>query len=160
MIETPVFFSPIYFVGAPVFFCPNTENYLGLRGWCPWNYLVWIGLKGLCKDKQGQHQYTVTGWGAKFDLQLVSQCGSMCNCSSRSLWDMLVAETLLSNQQQTQFYHGNVYMWQWNSFQFRFRCLSGCYLELIHLCNVRRAWLILSEFFLYMYSVALTYMQN
>ena len=27
-----------------LFFCPNTENYLGLRGWCPWNYLVWIGL--------------------------------------------------------------------------------------------------------------------
>ena len=26
------------------FFCPNTENDLGLRGWCPWNYLVWIGL--------------------------------------------------------------------------------------------------------------------
>ena len=26
------------------FFCPNTQNYLGLRGWCPWNYLVWIGL--------------------------------------------------------------------------------------------------------------------
>ena len=43
VIETPVFFSPIYFVGAPVF-CPNTEYYLGLRGWCPWNYLVWIGL--------------------------------------------------------------------------------------------------------------------
>ena len=28
-----------------LFFCPNTENYLGLRGWCPWNYLVWIVLK-------------------------------------------------------------------------------------------------------------------
>ena len=26
------------------FFCPNTENYLGLRGWCPCNYLVWIRL--------------------------------------------------------------------------------------------------------------------
>ena len=24
------------------FFCPNTENYLGLRGWCPWNYLVFF----------------------------------------------------------------------------------------------------------------------
>ena len=27
-----------------LFFCPNTENCLGLTGWCPWNYLVWIGL--------------------------------------------------------------------------------------------------------------------
>ena len=23
------------------FFCPSTENYLGLSGWSPWNYLVW-----------------------------------------------------------------------------------------------------------------------
>ena len=39
------FFSPnLFWGGAPVFF-PNTQNYLGLRGWCPWNYLVWIGLK-------------------------------------------------------------------------------------------------------------------
>ena len=27
------------------FFSPNTENYLGLRGWCPCNYLVWTGLR-------------------------------------------------------------------------------------------------------------------
>ena len=31
--------------GHPFFFSPNTENDLGLRGWCPCNYLVWIGLK-------------------------------------------------------------------------------------------------------------------
>ena len=37
------FFSP-FFLWEHLFFCPNTENYLSLRGWCPWNYLVWIGL--------------------------------------------------------------------------------------------------------------------
>ena len=32
------------------FFCPNTENYLGLRGWCPWHYLVWIVLSVHVED--------------------------------------------------------------------------------------------------------------
>ena len=45
VLNTTGFFFPNYFVGASVFFfCPNTEDYLGLRGWCPCNYLVWIGL--------------------------------------------------------------------------------------------------------------------
>ena len=44
-MKTTGFFSPIYFVGGPVFF-PNTENYLGLTGWCPCYYLMWIGLTG------------------------------------------------------------------------------------------------------------------
>ena len=43
MIETTVFFLQFILWEHP-FFCPNTENYLGLRGWCPWNYLAWTGL--------------------------------------------------------------------------------------------------------------------
>ena len=30
------------------FFWPNTDNYLGLRGWYPCNYVVWIGLRESC----------------------------------------------------------------------------------------------------------------
>ena len=43
VIETTSFFLQFILWEHP-FFCLNTENYLGLRGWCPWNYLVWIGL--------------------------------------------------------------------------------------------------------------------
>ena len=35
-----LFFFPQFILWEHPFFCPNTENYLGLRGWCPWNYLV------------------------------------------------------------------------------------------------------------------------
>ena len=46
VIKTTVFFIfSNLFCGSTRFSYPNTENYLGLRGWCPWNYLVWIGLK-------------------------------------------------------------------------------------------------------------------
>ena len=38
------FFSSLFCGSKNPFFCPNTENYLGLSGWCPWIYLVWIGL--------------------------------------------------------------------------------------------------------------------
>ena len=50
-LETPLLslslslsLSPLFTLWEHLLFCPNTENYLGLRGWSPWNYLVWIGL--------------------------------------------------------------------------------------------------------------------
>ena len=39
------FFFLQFILWEHLFFCPNTENYLGLSGWCPWNYLVRIGLR-------------------------------------------------------------------------------------------------------------------
>ena len=43
VIETRFFFLQ-FILWEDQFFCPNTKNYLGLRGWCPWYYLVWMGL--------------------------------------------------------------------------------------------------------------------
>ena len=42
-------------------------------------------LQGQRWDWLAQCQYSVTGWGRKFDLQLLSPCGSMYNCLSRSV---------------------------------------------------------------------------
>ena len=49
-------------------------------------------------------QYTVTGRDRKFDLQLLSQCGSMHNCLNRSVSEIhqRVAGTL-SSQQTTKY---------------------------------------------------------
>ena len=55
------------------FFCPNTENYLGLRGWCSWNYLVWIGLT-LSKL---QKLWSVTQQASH---ATVRQCLNLCQC--------------------------------------------------------------------------------
>ena len=40
-----------------------------------WRYRAWLA----------RCQYPVTGWGSKFDLQLLSQCGSTYICLSRSV---------------------------------------------------------------------------
>ena len=57
-----------------------------LRHWYFGDYparrLVWLGQ---CLDWLTWCQYTGTGWDSTFDLQLLSQCGSMCNCVSRSV---------------------------------------------------------------------------
>ena len=57
-----------------------------LKNWhssgCPARRLA---LKGQRWDWLARCQYTVTGWDGKFDLQLLSQCGSTCNCLSRSV---------------------------------------------------------------------------
>ena len=142
-----VFFLLQFILWEYPFFCPNTENYLGLRGWCPWNYVVWIGLRmtdlGLspacatdlfwvksfswvilflgqvlfwvksffwvkfyhwlhigtpvatlpgawcyrARDWLVWCQYTVTGWDRKFDLHLLSQCGST-HCLSRRVLEI------------------------------------------------------------------------
>ena len=59
-----------------------------------------MALKGQRLDWLAQCQHTVTGWDGKFDLQLLSQCGSMQNCLSRSIpeihWHV---DGTLSNQQ-------------------------------------------------------------
>ena len=53
--------------------------------------LQWLPCQAACRyrlsagDWSAWCQYTVTGWGRKFDLQLLSQCGSTSNYLSRSL---------------------------------------------------------------------------
>ena len=49
-----------------------------------------LALQGQHWDWSARCQYTVTGWGWKVDLQLLSQCGSTVNCLSRIRpWDTL-----------------------------------------------------------------------
>ena len=43
------------------------------------------GAIGSALDWSARCQYTVTGWGRKCDLQLLTQCGSTYNCLSRSV---------------------------------------------------------------------------
>ena len=45
------FFSPIYFVGAPVFLPQHWKSLGPERLICPWNYLVWIGLSMVNMDR-------------------------------------------------------------------------------------------------------------
>ena len=47
-----------------------------------------LALQGQCGDWLAQYQYTVTGWSRKFDLQLLSQCGSTLTCLSRSAHEL------------------------------------------------------------------------
>ena len=56
-----------------------------------WNWFS-SGCPAICLLQLGQSwdllalcQYTVTGWGRKFDLQLLSQCSSVYNYRSRSV---------------------------------------------------------------------------
>ena len=49
-----------------------------------------LALRGQYRDWLARCQYIVTGWDGKFDLQLLSQCGSTYNCLSTSVpWDTL-----------------------------------------------------------------------
>ena len=49
-------------------------------------------LPGASEDQRWEYlvrcQHTVTGWDKKFDLQLLSQCGSTCSCLSRSVLEI------------------------------------------------------------------------
>ena len=47
-------------------------------------------LQSQCWDWLDQCQYTVTGWGGKLDLQLLSQWGSTYDCLSRSVPERVV----------------------------------------------------------------------
>ena len=52
--ETSVFFFLQFILWEHPLFCPNSENYVGLRGWCPFNHLVWIRLKEIIKLIKGR----------------------------------------------------------------------------------------------------------
>ena len=55
----------------------GSESYQWLKNWHSSGYLAWhLALQGQCWDWLAWCQYTVTGWDGKFDLQLLSQCGS------------------------------------------------------------------------------------
>ena len=54
------------------------ESYQWLKNWHSSGYPArHLTLKGQHWDWSARCQYTVTGWGRTFDLQLLSQCGSM-----------------------------------------------------------------------------------
>ena len=55
----------------------RVESYQWLKNWHSSGYPAWrLALYGQRWDWSAQCQCTVTGWGRKFDLQLLSQCGS------------------------------------------------------------------------------------
>ena len=64
----------------------RVESYQSLRnrhfsGYPPRCIVLW-GQRWNCLARC---QYTVIGWGRKFDPELLSQCGNMLNCLSRSI---------------------------------------------------------------------------
>ena len=60
---------------APGFF--RVESYQWLKHWYSSGYPARrLALQGQCWDWSARCQYTMTGWDGKFDLQLLSQCGS------------------------------------------------------------------------------------
>ena len=55
----------------------GVESYQWLKNWHSSGYPARrLALKGQRWDWSARWQYTVTGWGRKSDLQLLSQCGS------------------------------------------------------------------------------------
>ena len=71
-------------------FCSGSSHTSDLKTGCPvatlpgaWCYRVSPGA-GL-----PQYLYNVSGWDRKFDLQLLSQCGSTYSCVSRSVPEVL-----------------------------------------------------------------------
>ena len=64
----------------------GVESYQWLKNWHSSGYPARrLALQGQRWDWLAWCQYTVTGWGRKFDVQLLSQCGSTHNCLSRSV---------------------------------------------------------------------------
>ena len=64
----------------------GVESYQWLKNWHSSGYPARrLVLWGQRWDWSARCQYTVTGWGRTFDLQLLSQCGSTSNCLSRSV---------------------------------------------------------------------------
>ena len=64
----------------------QVESYQWLINWHSSGYPARrLALKGQRRDWSARCQYTVTGWGRKFDLQLLFQCGSTQNCLCRSV---------------------------------------------------------------------------
>ena len=66
------------------FFCLNTENYLGLSGWCPWNYLVWIGLTSAVVEQ--------SSWWALWNRS--EPVTLLCLSCKWTLWNRLVSLSL------------------------------------------------------------------
>ena len=62
---------------------PRVESYQRLTNWHP------VATLGQSWDWLARCQYTVSGWNRKFDLQLLSQSGSMYNCEQIWSWDAL-----------------------------------------------------------------------
>ena len=91
--------SRVWFLLAPCGFF-QVESYQWLKYWHSSDYPAkCLALEGQRWDRLARCQYTVTGWETKFDLQLLSQCGSTYTCMSRSISEIHshVAGTL-SNQ--------------------------------------------------------------
>ena len=79
----------------------GVESYQWLKNWHSSGYPARrLALLGQHWDWSARCQYTVTGWGRTFDLQLLSQCGSTYNCLSRSVPEIhsSVAGTLNNKQ--------------------------------------------------------------
>ena len=85
----------------------GVESYQWLKNWHSSGYPARrLALYSQCWDWLARCQYTVTGWDGKFDLQLLSQCGSTQNCLSRSVPEIHShVAGMLSNQQTNQILH-------------------------------------------------------
>ena len=93
----------VFATGSPVFFFTQSKSYQRLKNWYSSSYPARrLVLEGQWWDLLGLCQYAVIGWDGKFDLQVLSQCGSTYNCLSRSVSEIhqYIAGTL-SNQPMT-----------------------------------------------------------
>ena len=99
----------------------GVKSYQWLKNWHSSGYPARrLALWGQRWDWSARCQYTVTGWDGKFDLQLLSQCGSTSNCLCRSVPEihLHVAGTLSSQPTNIlllllppplQYYHNHHY---------------------------------------------------
>ena len=65
---------------SPPFY--RAEPYQWLKNWLSSGQARRLAIREQRWDWLSRCQYTVTGWDRKFDLQLLSQCGSTYNCLS------------------------------------------------------------------------------
>ena len=64
----------------------GVQSYQWLKNWHSSGYPARrLALQGQRWDWSARCQYTVTWWGRKLDLKLLSQCGSTVNCLCRSV---------------------------------------------------------------------------